>query len=80
MPETDSNGALILAERIRQSIQNTPLDNPNGGAPLTIHVSIGVSTFPDHAVTTLELVEKSDIALYKSKADGRNRVTFYGDE
>lgn len=80
MPETDSNGALVLAERIRQSIQNSPLDNPSGGPPLKITASIGVSTFPDHAITTLELVEKADIALYKSKAEGRNKVTLYGEE
>lgn len=80
MPETDSNGALVLAERIRLSIQNSPLDNPSGGPPLKITASIGVATFPDHAITTLELVEKSDIALYKSKAEGRNKVTLYGDE
>lgn len=80
MPETDSNGAVILAERIRLGIQNTPLENPNGGDPLTITVSIGVSTFPDHAMNVQDLVEKADIAVYKSKANGRNKATLYGQD
>ncbi len=80
MPETDSNGAMILAERIRNAIENTPLENPSGGAPLTITVSMGVSTFPDQALTVQELIEKADIGLYKSKASGRNKVTLYGQE
>lgn len=80
MPETDSNGAVILAERIRLGIQNTPLENPNGGEPLKITVSIGVSTFPDHAMNVQDLVEKADIAVYKSKANGRNKATLYGQD
>lgn len=80
MPETDSNGAMILSERIRLAIERTPLDNPSGGEPLRVTVSMGVSTFPDQAITSQELVEKADIALYKSKAGGRNRVTLYSEE
>ncbi|MEK7434605.1 MAG: diguanylate cyclase [Cyanobacteriota bacterium] len=78
MPETDANGAVILAERIRLSIEKANLDNPNGGEPLKVTISIGVSTFPDHAVNVQDLVEKADIAVYKSKANGRNRATLYG--
>ncbi|MFN8673619.1 MAG: diguanylate cyclase [Candidatus Sericytochromatia bacterium] len=80
MPETDANGAVILAERIRLGIERTPLENPNGGEPLKVTVSIGVSTFPDHAVNVQGLVEKADIAVYKSKGNGRNRSTLYGQE
>lgn len=80
MPETDSNGAMILAERIRLAIEKTPLENPSGGEPLRVTVSMGVSTFPEQAITVQELVEKADIALYKSKAEGRNRVTQYSEE
>ncbi|GIW21671.1 MAG: hypothetical protein KatS3mg068_0678 [Candidatus Sericytochromatia bacterium] len=77
LPETDSNGAMVLAERIRKAIENTPLENPNGGDPLKITVSLGVSTYPDLANSLAELYEKADIALYKSKANGRNRATLY---
>lgn len=80
MPETDENGAMILAERIRYAIEKTPLDNPSGGEPLQVTVSMGVSIFPNQALTVQELIEKSDIALYKSKAGGRNKVTLYGEE
>jgi len=80
MPETEINGAMILAERIRTAIESTELENPSGGAPLKVTVSIGVSTFPDHAKSLSEMIEKADIALYKSKASGRNQVTLYENE
>ena len=80
MPSTDSNGAMVLSERIRRAIENASLKNPTGGPSLKVTVSIGVTTFPDSAKSVKELIEKSDIALYKSKAEGRNRVTLYGDE
>lgn len=80
LPETDSNGAMTLAERIRKAIENTPLDNPNGGEPLKITVSLGISTYPDLASSFAELYEQADIALYKSKANGRNRATLYNVE
>lgn len=80
MPETEINGAMILAERIRVAIESTELENPAGGPPLKVTVSIGVSTFPDHAKSLSEMIEKADIALYKSKASGRNQVTLYENE
>jgi len=80
MPSTDSNGAMVLSERIRRAIENAALKNPTGGPNLKVTVSIGVTTFPDAAKNVKELIEKSDIALYKSKAEGRNRVTLYEEE
>jgi diguanylate cyclase (GGDEF)-like protein len=43
--------------------------------PLT--VSIGTATFPDDADTAADLIHKSDIALYRAKQAGRNRVVTY---
>ncbi|MNX01730.1 Phytochrome-like protein cph2 [compost metagenome] len=76
MPETDSEGARILAERVRMAIEETPLPGPNGET-LQVTVSIGVSTMPQHATTDDALMEVADQALYASKHAGRNRVTVH---
>ncbi|PPD47272.1 MAG: sensor domain-containing diguanylate cyclase, partial [Methylotenera sp.] len=45
---------------------------------ITIHLSIGISVFnPDDPVSVKELLKEADIALYDSKAQGRNRFSFY---
>ncbi|WP_051901457.1 sensor domain-containing diguanylate cyclase [Methylotenera sp. L2L1] len=45
---------------------------------ITIHLSIGISIFnPDDPVSVKELLKEADIALYDSKAQGRNRFSFY---
>jgi diguanylate cyclase (GGDEF)-like protein len=76
MPETDTEGARILAERVRMAIEETPLPGPNGEV-LQVTVSIGVATLPLHAQSDETLMEAADQALYASKHAGRNRVTVY---
>lgn len=45
---------------------------------ITIHLSIGISVFdPEHPVSIAHLLKEADIALYESKAQGRNRFTFF---
>ena len=46
---------------------------------LHITTSIGVAIFPDDATSSKELMQKADMAMYKSKEIGRNRVVFYKD-
>lgn len=76
MPETDTEGAAILADRVRMAIEETPLPGPNGEI-LQVTVSIGVATLPQHAESDESLMEAADQALYASKHAGRNRVTVY---
>lgn len=45
-----------------------------------IKASLGVAMFPNHGKTCKELLEKSDLALYKSKGKGKNVVSFYNEE
>ena len=48
---------------------------------IEIHLSIGISIFdPEHPVSLKQLSKEADIALYKAKADGRNRYCFYKNE
>jgi diguanylate cyclase (GGDEF)-like protein len=70
--ETDSRGAELLAERVREELENTELVTELG--PLRVTASLGVATFPDHASNAADLFIQGDKALYEAKNSGRNRV------
>jgi len=74
LPETDAEGALVFAERLRKRVMQTNFADT--GDPLNITVSIGVaSAGPDSDVPTPDsLIAKADAALYRAKNEGRNRV------
>ncbi|MFD2980359.1 diguanylate cyclase, partial [Klebsiella pneumoniae] len=77
LPDTDLNGALILAERIRQSVQALP---PYGGDLKPVSVSVGVGVQVPGGVQSLgELMAGADEALYRAKRNGRNRVEIATD-
>ena len=79
LPDTDSAGALKLAESLRESIAATPFDTEKGRLPVT--VSIGISLCPEHATRALsDVLNEADAALYTAKQAGRNRVVCYGCE
>lgn len=71
LPETDLAGAQAVAERLRRMVEATgiPLD---GGRLLNVTVSIGVASVA--ADGTNLLLRRADAALYRAKAEGRNRV------
>jgi len=74
LSNTREDGAMRLAERIRETLAETPVQV--AGRELAVTVSIGAATLADDDARTT-LLEKSDAALYRSKADGRNRVTMW---
>ena len=70
--ETDLNGASATAERIRNEIARETIRLP-GGHSAKVSVSIGLAMHtghPDYA----QLIEAADAALYRAKAEGRNRL------
>ncbi len=71
MPETDTAGALVIAERIRERVQALVTSTELG--PLKVTMSLGVATFPDDAAQKGELIEKADGCLYFAKRHGRNQ-------
>ena len=74
LPETAEHGAVAFAERIREQLEvhEFRLDS---GEPLHLTASIGVATFPSPKVDSVEdLFARADQALYRAKAEGRNRV------
>jgi two-component system cell cycle response regulator len=75
LPETALAGAVVFAERLRERIAETPFAITHGN-PLALTASIGVAFFPSADVNTVEdLFARADEALYRAKADGRNRVS-----
>lgn len=70
--ETDTEGATLLAERVRQELGATVFQTELG--KLQVRASLGVATFPAHARTAAELFEVTDKALYAAKHNGRDQV------
>lgn len=77
MPKTNKDGAKALAERMRENIEKAVFPFETSQPLKSLTISIGVATFPEDASTAGELVKKADIALYKAKQEGRNRVEVY---
>jgi diguanylate cyclase (GGDEF)-like protein len=80
LPETTSNGALNVGERIRAKIENAGLRvQPESDVKIT--VSIGAFTeIPTEATTTDNLIIKANQALRMAKDLGRNTVAIYKEE
>lgn len=77
LPSTDTETAISIAERIRETIATEPMPKINGMQLPSITCSLGVSTYPLFADNKNNLLKTSDIALYKAKQSGRNRVIMY---
>jgi len=71
LPDTDVKGSKELAERLRKTVEISPLQF--NGTVLTMTLSLGASTFQDQ-VDSMEIVQEADMKLYESKNKGRNCV------
>jgi diguanylate cyclase (GGDEF)-like protein len=75
LPETDSNGALKLAEDIRGNIEKALIPGIADTSTISVTASIGIaSTVPTVESSMSALIERADQALYAAKKAGRNRV------
>ena len=75
LPDTDSEGAVTFAERLRQSIE--AYEVVHEGRSIRFTVSLGIADLSEPTNGYAQLIERADIALYSSKASGRNQVTLY---
>ncbi len=75
LPETDIQGAVVLAERIRQEVEKMEIKLNDQSIKVTI--SLGITTYNPSIdrKTKKDLIEAADNALYKSKKTGRNRIS-----
>lgn len=80
LPDTGSEGAVSVADRVRERIAAHPFLAGNG-LNLRLTASIGVATLPDVAASAEELVRAADVAMYRIKEAGKNGVGIArGDE
>ena len=75
MPDTDYRQAQGVAERVRGAVAEKGFDTGNG-RPLTVTVSVGMALNEHDADTPEMLLKRADVALYRAKREGRNRVVF----
>ena len=75
MPDTDTGQAEAVAERVRQAMAEKPFE-VGPSRPLSVTVSAGVALNDSQADTPEGLIKRADVALYRAKREGRNRVIF----
>jgi two-component system, cell cycle response regulator len=75
LPTCDRVGAAVVADRILKSVSALPIVTTQGGITLTISCGISVS-HGRHPLDPQVLLHLADEALYKAKAEGRNRAEF----
>jgi two-component system cell cycle response regulator len=78
LPQTDSEGALIIAERIRQRIAETVFLE-SYGLKVRITASLGIACFPEHGIGKDDLIARADQAMYVVKGRGKNSVALAGE-
>ncbi|GAC1330350.1 MAG: hypothetical protein NVSMB17_07620 [Candidatus Dormibacteria bacterium] len=80
LPDTDKEGALMVAEKIRRSADRLSIPRLGSIPGRKVTVSCGVATYPNDCATDEELMRCSDQAMYLAKNLGRNQVIGYGEE
>jgi diguanylate cyclase (GGDEF)-like protein len=75
MPDIDTSGAIVFAERLRLRIESLVVTYEKQAIPFTISLGVADLSFPtdDHK----QLIERADQALYASKKGGRNQTNSY---
>src|SRR5205814_8152277 len=74
LPETPPEQAFEIAERIRRAVAAAAIDVETSSEPIHATVSIGVAAYPRDAADANELIHQADLAVYRAKLQGRNRV------
>jgi diguanylate cyclase (GGDEF)-like protein/putative nucleotidyltransferase with HDIG domain len=74
LPETPPEQAMEIAERIRRAVAEREFEVETAAEPIRATVSIGVAGFPKDGLDANELIHQADLAVYRGKLQGRNRV------
>ncbi|HEV8460978.1 MAG TPA: diguanylate cyclase [Gaiellaceae bacterium] len=80
LPETPPDQAFEIADRIRRSVAARLFEVETSSEPIRATISMGVAGFPRDGSDMNELVHQADLAVYRAKLQGRNRVLDASDE
>jgi diguanylate cyclase (GGDEF)-like protein len=75
LPETGTSGAHVVAERLRETVAATRFIYGQTAFSFTISLGIACFSAAMGPVEKRTLIEMADAAMYKSKKEGRNRLT-----
>jgi diguanylate cyclase (GGDEF)-like protein len=76
LPDTDMEGARVVAERIRKSAEKRTIKAYDNTVRVTL--SIGIAVYPSDGKFLEEMMDKADWSLYRAKSQGRNCVVAFG--
>ncbi len=74
LPETTCREAWEIAERSREAVASTPIWAESAQQYVSATLSMGVACFPTHGTDPDDLLHHADLAAYRAKLEGRNRV------
>lgn len=77
MPGADLQEGYEMGEKIRKAVEAQLVPNPNGGDPLKVTISVGVTEFMPTDKNNKEIIERADKALYQAKHGGRNQTVCF---
>lgn len=76
LPQTPKIEAINIANRIKENVENLYISQRQELPPKYLTVSIGLSSYPEHASSASELIERTDQDLYLAKKGGGNRLVY----
>jgi diguanylate cyclase (GGDEF)-like protein len=80
LPDTPGDNAVHMANRVRRTLGGTRFTGLGLPTDAALTISAGVATCPRDATSVEDLLELADRALYRAKAEGRDRVCQYEPE
>ncbi|WP_282002622.1 diguanylate cyclase [Geotalea uraniireducens] len=78
LPGTSKKESIFVAERIRREIEHEEFPYEENLPQGRLTASVGVASYPDDGTSDTVLLKAADVALYRAKAEGRNRVVIAG--
>lgn len=74
LPDTDKRGSIAVAEKVRMLVEGHSFLTEDHRETRVMTISAGISTYPDDVEEMDDLIDHADIALYRAKENGRNRI------
>jgi diguanylate cyclase (GGDEF)-like protein len=77
LPQTSLAEARVIAERVREKIEDTNYPHARSQPRGAVTISTGVSTLSKTIETAEQIIWAADRALYEAKDEGKNRICYY---